>query len=93
MALPTPLPAQISTGVALPPDTATLLPIETAVEHLQNVTVDDDVAALIANGRVLPAWDGHGPWAVFGPERKLLAVYESFRSGEAKPVVVIATAS
>ena len=34
---------------------------------------------------------GDGPWAVVGPDGDLLAVYESFRTGEAKPAVVVAT--
>ena len=54
-------------------------------------TVDADTAALVANGRVLPPWAGVGPWAVVGPEGNLLAVYEPFRSGEAKPALVIPT--
>ena len=53
-------------------------------------TVDDDVAALIANGRVLAAPDGAGPWAMVGPGGRLLGVYEPFRDGQAKPAVVLA---
>ena len=77
---------------AQPPDAATLLPVETAVWHLAAVTVDDPTAELIAHGRVLAAWPGEGPWSVFGAEGDLLAVYELFRVGEAKPVVVLAGA-
>jgi hypothetical protein len=40
---------------------------------------------------VLPAWDGDGPWAVFDETGTLLAVYEPFRPGEAKPSVVLPT--
>jgi tRNA pseudouridine55 synthase len=53
------------------------------------VAVNDEVAALVANGRVLDAWDGDGPWAVFDSRGELLAVYETFRDGEAKPAVVL----
>ncbi|HEY4331944.1 MAG TPA: tRNA pseudouridine(55) synthase TruB [Ilumatobacteraceae bacterium] len=74
---------------AQPPQEATLLAVETAVEHLASVEVDATTAELIAHGRVLPGWAGEGPWAVFGPGRELLAVYERFR-GDAKPVVVLA---
>ena len=71
-----------------PPDECDLLPVASAVRSLPAVTVDDDVAALVANGRVLDAWDGDGPWAVFDPAHTLLAVYEPFR-GQAKPAVVL----
>jgi len=79
---------------AQPPHEATLLPIETAVAHLPAVTVNGSVAELIANGRVLPVWSGQGPWAVFasdvdGAGDGLLAIYEEFRNGQAKPVVVL----
>jgi tRNA pseudouridine55 synthase len=59
---------------------------------MQTVTVDGETAALVRNGRVLPRWDGAGPWAVLETDGELLAVYESFRTGEAKPAVVIPTA-
>ena len=48
----------------------------------------DDVVALVGNGRVLDAWEGEGPWAVFDRSGTLLAVYEAFR-GQAKPAVVL----
>ena len=71
-------------------DDSTLLPIETAVAHLPAVTADAATAALIANGGLRPVWPGEGPWAVFAEDGELLAVYEAFRSGQAKPVVVLA---
>lgn len=80
---------------AAPPDECELLPVETAVRGLAHVTADANLAALVANGRVLPRPPdmGDGPWAVFGPGRRLIAVYEAFRTGEAKPSVVLPTAS
>lgn len=74
---------------AQPPDAATLLPVATAVAHLNRVTVDAATADLIAHGRLLPAWPGEDPWAVFGEGDELLAVYERFRGNDAKPVVVL----
>jgi tRNA pseudouridine55 synthase len=71
-----------------PPDECGLLPVASAVRSLTPVTVDDEVSALVANGRVLDAWDGEGPWAVFDAAGELLAVYEAFR-GQAKPSVVL----
>jgi len=75
---------------AAPPDDCELLgPLE-AVRGMAVVPVDDDVAALVANGRVLPAPDGPGPWALVAPGDRLLAVYEPFGDGTAKPSVVLA---
>jgi len=75
---------------AAPPDDCALLaPIE-AVRGMPLVVVDADDAALIANGRVLDAPDGPGPWAMVGPDDRLLAVYEPFRDTQAKPSVVLA---
>jgi hypothetical protein len=36
---------------------------------------------------------GDGPWAEFGPDGDLIAVYEAFGDAEAKPSVVLPTAS
>jgi tRNA pseudouridine55 synthase len=76
---------------AVPPDVCVLLPVAAAVRSLARVTVGDDVAALVANGRVLETWAGEGPWAVFDQNDTLLAVYESFREHQAKPSVVLPT--
>lgn len=76
-----------------PPDEAPLLPVADAVRSLVRVDVDAATAAVIANGRVLDAWTGSGPWAVFGPDGELLAVYERVEpgteGGRAKPAVVL----
>jgi hypothetical protein len=59
------------------------------------VTVGDEIAALVANGRVLdratlgvPA-QGTGPWPLCDAEGRLLAVYEAHKADTAKPAVVI----
>lgn len=75
-----------------PPDVCELLPVDTAVRGLSRVVVDEPTASLVANGRVLPRFDGSGPWALFAPDGVLLAVYEAFRADEAKPSVVLPTA-
>lgn len=75
-----------------PPDECDLLPVETAVRGLSHVDVDAATRSLVANGRVLPRFDGAGPWAVFDGSGLLLAVYEPFRDDEAKPSVVLPTA-
>ena len=76
---------------AAPPDECELQPVATAVRSLDRVTVDEATAGLIGNGRVLDRWPGAGPWAVFSEDGLLLAVYEVFRSDEAKPAVVLPT--
>jgi tRNA pseudouridine55 synthase len=80
---------EFSIADAAPPDDCRLLPVEAAVRGLDAVEVDTATADLVANGRVLAAWSGPGPWAVFDDGGRLLAVYESFRDGQAKPAVVL----
>jgi tRNA pseudouridine55 synthase len=75
------------------PDECDLLPVDAAVRSLRRVVVDAETAGLVADGRVLPTFDGDGPWAVFSAAGVLLAVYEPFRAGEAKPSVVLPTAT
>ena len=79
---------------AAPPGECDLLPVSTAVRGLAKVPADDNLAALVANGRVLPRpiEMGEGPWAVFGPDDTLIAVYEAFGEDQAKPAVVLPTA-
>lgn len=74
------------------PDECELLPVETAVRHLPHIVIDAATRTLVANGRVLPRFEGEGPWALFDEQGVVLAVYESFRSVEAKPSVVLPTA-
>jgi tRNA pseudouridine55 synthase len=80
---------------AAAPDDCELLPVETAVRGLTRVSADANLAGLVANGRVLPrpVEMGDGPWSVFGPDDRLIAVYEAFGVDEAKPSVVLPTAS
>jgi tRNA pseudouridine55 synthase len=77
------------------PDECELLPVDTAVRGLTRVPADANLARLVATGRVLPrpVEMGDGPWAVFGPDDRLIAVYEPFRDAEAKPAVVLPTAA
>jgi tRNA pseudouridine55 synthase len=80
---------------AAPPDRCELLPVNAAVRGLAAVTADANLARLVANGRVLPRpiGQGDGPWAVFGPDAALIGVYEAFGDDEAKPSVVLPTAT
>lgn len=76
-----------------PPEACELLPVDVAVRALQRVDVDAPTAELVAHGRVLGAFGGDGPWALFAPGGELIAVYEPFRATEAKPSVVLPTAA
>ena len=64
------------------------------VSHLGSCTVDDELAASIAHGRVLTLDalnpTGSGPWAVLDRAGALLAVYEAGDDRRAKPSVVLA---
>jgi tRNA pseudouridine55 synthase len=74
---------------AAPPDECELLPPTEAVRGMARVAADDALAARIATGQVLPAPPGQGPWAMVGGDGSLLAVYEAFHDGTAKPAVVL----
>jgi tRNA pseudouridine55 synthase len=83
---------EFTIAAAAPPDSCVLLPVDAAVRSLSHVVVDRDLAAKVANGGVLPRFDGNGPWALYDGDRHLLAVYEAFRETEAKPSVVLPAA-
>jgi tRNA pseudouridine55 synthase len=68
-------------------DLALLSPAE-ALRDYRRVTVDDEVAALVRNGRILDPFDGEGPWAVCDEHGELLAMYET-HGDRAKPAVVL----
>ena len=83
-------------------DDLVVLPIDAAVHALDAVTVDGPLDAAVRHGKVLERADlglappepdaetPDGPWAVFGPDGELLAVYESHRGTTVKPAVVVA---
>jgi tRNA pseudouridine55 synthase len=65
---------------------------------LGRAVVDQDLAAAVAHGKVLPVAllraagaVGAGPWAVVSEESTLLAVYQAHRDEQAKPVVVLSS--
>ncbi|MDQ3896293.1 MAG: tRNA pseudouridine(55) synthase TruB [Actinomycetota bacterium] len=67
-----------------------VLPPAAAVAHLPPVTADPDAVRV---GRVFDVdWEGEGPWAVLDGGGDLLAVYERYGDGRAKPAVVLAGA-
>jgi tRNA pseudouridine55 synthase len=70
-----------------------LLPPVEALRGRARVTVGDELAALVRNGRVLDEQvlgvTGDGPWAVVDGGGALLAVYEPHRGTSVKPGVVV----
>ena len=70
-------------------DQAVLISPAAAMRDYASATVDDDVVAMVRNGRAQPAWDGDGPWAVVDRDGELLAMYERVDDRTAKPAVVL----
>jgi tRNA pseudouridine55 synthase len=72
---------------------AAVIPPAGALPWLAAVAVDEGVAADVLHGKVLDAEilgvDGAGPWPVVGPAGNLLAVYQAYGEGRAKPAVVL----
>jgi tRNA pseudouridine55 synthase len=73
---------------ARPLEEVFLLSPAEALRDYASVTVDAEVAAMVAHGRVLPVFTGRGPWAVLDDAGDLLAVYEA-HAGRARPAVVL----
>ena len=75
-----------------------LLPPVEALRGRARITVDDQTAALVRNGRVLDEGalgiepEAAGPWAVIDDDGALLAVYVRHRGETIKPGVVLAPA-
>ncbi|MSO86448.1 MAG: tRNA pseudouridine(55) synthase TruB [Acidimicrobiia bacterium] len=73
-----------------------LLSPAAALGDMAMVIVDDEVATAVGFGKVLPrqvlGLVGEGPWPIVGPAGNLLAVYEGYHEGLAKPSVVLAPA-
>jgi len=86
--------AQTLEEIAENPDKA-VLPLVEAVRHLPRVDVDGETARGVAHGAVFPVTalggDEAGPFAVVGPDGRLLALYEKGRAA-ARPLVVLAGA-
>jgi tRNA pseudouridine55 synthase len=65
-----------------------LLPVERMVSHLNAHVLDEQAVDDTLYGRVRDAWQDEGPWAAFDGSGALVAVFEPFREGLAKPTVV-----
>jgi tRNA pseudouridine55 synthase len=74
----------------------TVVPPAVAMRDYASVRVDADHGLAVSQGKVLAldqlGVSGDGPWAVLDADGALLAVYEPYREGTAKPSVVVAPA-
>ena len=66
-----------------------LLPIEAAVGHLPRLDLEADEAEAAFHGRPLGPADIRGPYGVFGPDGRLIGVYED-DGPRARPQVILA---
>jgi tRNA pseudouridine55 synthase len=74
-----------------------VLPAVEALRGMSRLHVSGELVAAVSHGKVLPTQGleeagatGAGPWAMVGPTGELLAVYEPYQPGIAKPSVVLA---
>jgi tRNA pseudouridine55 synthase len=65
------------------------LPIEAAVGHLPRLDLEPDEAAAASHGRPLGPAGFPGPYGVFGPDGRLIGVYED-DGPRARPQVILA---
>jgi tRNA pseudouridine55 synthase len=77
---------------ATPPDApGDPWPLARAVAHLPRLDLDEYEAAAARHGRILGPTGIAGPYAVFGPERDLIGVYED-EGTKGRPQVILAPA-
>ena len=74
---------------ALPPDDAPLLSAAAAMRGLTVAVADAAMVSAVRTGKVLAEFPGAPPWALVDDAGDLVAVYEPFRHGLAKPAVVL----
>jgi tRNA pseudouridine55 synthase len=72
-----------------PDDVREPLPIERAVAHLPRIELDPDEARVASHGSVLAPAGMDGPYAVFGPDGRLIGVYRD-DGAKARPEVILA---
>jgi tRNA pseudouridine55 synthase len=66
-------------------------PVERAAAHLPRVAVDAEEARAAANGRVLAPAGIEGPYGVYGPDDRLIGIWQD-RGANAHPEMVLAPA-
>lgn len=65
-------------------------PVEAAVAHLPRVDISGDEASAASNGSILGPAGLSGPYAVFGPDDRLIGIYRD-DGAKARPEVVLAS--
>ncbi len=65
------------------------LPIEAAVSHLPRIDLEVEEATAASHGRILGPAGIEGPYAVFGPDHRLIGVYRD-DGAKARPQVILA---
>jgi len=65
-----------------------VLSMQEMLRGMQRETLTDAEIDDVLYGRPHAVWSGEGPWAIFDERGELIAVYESWREGLAKPSVV-----
>lgn len=65
-----------------------LRPLADMVRHLAVHVLDSDAVDDTRFGRVRPVWEGDGPWVGVDENDEIVAVFEPWRDGLAKPTVV-----
>jgi tRNA pseudouridine55 synthase len=73
---------------AHPPGSPVLLPVERAVAHLDRIQLDIHEAEAARHGRVLAPSGFAAPYAVFGPEDRLIGVYRDDGSRSVPEVIL-----
>ncbi len=77
---------------AVPPEAVgEPLPLEAGVRHLPRVELDEEEARVASHGSILGPAGIVGPYAVFGPDRRLIGVYRD-DGAKARPEVIVAGA-
>ena len=73
---------------ASPPDAPVLLGMIDVARGMATVPLDEAGLDDVLYGRPRPAWEGTGPWVALAPDGGIVAVFEAWHDGMAKPTVV-----
>jgi tRNA pseudouridine55 synthase len=84
-------PFRVEDAVAVE-DLRAPLPLGRAVEHLPRVDLDPEEARVAVHGSILGPAGIEGPYAVFGPDARLIGVYRD-DGAKARPEVILAPSS
>ncbi len=69
-------------------DEPQILAVEEMLRGMQREILSAEQIDDVLYGRPQAAWSGDGPWAIFSADGELVAVYEQWKNGLAKPSVV-----